>query len=87
MNLEKIDALSGGEKQRIALARALDRNCSFYLLDEVTSALDKENSTLIERLLLESKCCIINVSHKPSEELLDSYDKIIRINDGTILNA
>lgn len=87
LNPEKIDALSGGEKQRIALGRALARNCSFYLLDEVTSALDKENSTLIERLLLKSKCCIINVSHKPSEELLDSYDKIIRINDGTILNA
>lgn len=51
--------LSEGQAQRIAIARAMMRDCAIWLFDEVTSALDKETAArLIERLLCEGKAKI-----------------------------
>lgn len=57
--------LSEGQAQRIAIARAMIRNCDIWLFDEITSALDKETAAvLVERLLKEgeNKLCIF-VTH------------------------
>lgn len=96
MNLpEKIDTvldevsvnMSGGEKQRLNLARSLCRKTDIYLFDELTSALDKYNESLITDTLkeLSKKAIVICVSHR---EMIKSYaDKIIYLDSGKIVDS
>lgn len=60
---------SGGQKQRLAIARALLKNADILLLDEVTSALDESTSSGIIKTLINLKCdrTIFLISHKSSE--------------------
>ena len=62
------DTLSGGEKQRIGLARAFLHDAPFMLLDEPTSSLDSLNEAVILKSLHESARgkTILLVSHRPS---------------------
>ena len=79
---------SGGEKQRIAIARALIRNPKVILCDEPTAALDSKNSKEIMELLkkLSLDRLIIVVSH--NEALAEAYsDDIVRISDGEIIES
>lgn len=75
---QKIGELSGGEKQRVALIRAIIASPKLLLCDEPTGALDKENGLLLMEELksLSKKMCIICVSH--NEEFIKLY------NDGYI---
>ena len=73
---EITEKLSGGEKQRITIARAMLSKPQIYLLDEVTSALDAQNSYEIEKLLLTEDAMVINVCHKKNEALMPMYDGI-----------
>jgi putative ABC transport system ATP-binding protein len=79
--------LSGGEKQRIAIARAIAKRPTLLFADEPTSALDGENGQVVIRLLrraaTEHKAAVICVTHDPR---LESFaDRIIHIEDGRIL--
>ncbi|QUI20879.1 ABC transporter ATP-binding protein [Vallitalea pronyensis] len=58
--------ISGGERQRISIARAILKKTPILLLDESTSALDMESEAMINRSLFESKQCptIITVTHR-----------------------
>jgi ABC-type sugar transport system ATPase subunit len=82
----KIDKLSGGEKQRVTLAKAIIRDSLVYFLDEPYSHLDRPNELLMKRAidrLKEKKKSIIMVTHD-LEEALHISDKIIVLNKGII---
>lgn len=68
---KKAKGLSGGELQRLALARILINDCSLLLLDEPSSAADIEGGEIIERALLDYKkrtgCTIIMTTHSPAQ--------------------
>ncbi|MBO5610521.1 MAG: ABC transporter ATP-binding protein, partial [Eubacterium sp.] len=78
-------SLSGGEKQRISIARSLLKESSILIADEATSALDAQTSheVINEILGLDSMTRIV-VTHSLEEALLRHYDEIIVIKDGTI---
>ncbi|WP_454055470.1 ATP-binding cassette domain-containing protein [Clostridium sp. Marseille-Q7071] len=78
--------ISGGEKQRISIARSIIRNTPIIILDEATSSLDKETSYNIEKTLLDIEdLTVIFITHKLSEDLLNSCDEIIVMDDGKIV--
>jgi ATP-binding cassette subfamily C protein len=84
---EEVEKLSGGEKQRVALARAMVANPQIYILDEITSALDKENSELIEKAILSEEAMIIHICHKFNETTVNLYDEVIKMENGRILGG
>jgi ABC-type bacteriocin/lantibiotic exporter with double-glycine peptidase domain len=59
-------SISGGQRQRLALARALVRKPAILLLDEATSALDAVSESRIHRALGELKCTRIVIAHRLS---------------------
>jgi ATP-binding cassette subfamily C protein len=79
---ERGTLVSGGERQRIALARALLRHPKLLILDEATSALDSESerAVLAELRKMISRPTIILVAHR-AENLADD-DRVIRLEDG-----
>ena len=80
--IEDGNNFSGGEKQRIALARTIIRKTPILLLDEFSSALDETNSIDIERIILEMKdITLINVSHKINSINLAQYDSVLYFNN------
>jgi putative ABC transport system ATP-binding protein len=78
--------LSGGEKQRVAIARCLAKDPQLIFADEPTSALDGENGQIVIRLLQraakEHGAAVVCVTHDPR---LESFaDRVIHIEDGRI---
>ncbi|MGP1540649.1 ABC transporter ATP-binding protein [Peptostreptococcus stomatis] len=76
--------LSGGEKQRIAIARALIKDAPIVLLDEVTANIDVENEVKIQSALQEllKNKTVIMIAHKLST--IQDVDQILVIEDGKI---
>ncbi|WP_143463380.1 ATP-binding cassette domain-containing protein [Levilactobacillus enshiensis] len=71
--------LSGGQLQRLALARGLLRHVGVILLDEGTSAVDTANAVKIERDLLENPALtLIMISHTPHAETQPLFDETIQ---------
>ena len=78
--------LSGGEKQRVSIARALIKNTPIILLDEATASLDAETSFEIENSLLNIEgLTSLVVTHKLNPELLKKYDKIVVMEQGEVV--
>lgn len=74
--------LSGGEKQRVAIARGILRKSSIYLLDEITSALDPDTERKIfETLLNLEDITLIAIVHNWNPEFLSNFDQVIDFNN------
>ena len=76
--------LSGGEKQRISIARALLKDTPIILLDEATASLDADNEHEIRKSLdkLIKNKTVITIAHKLNT--IKNYDQIIVMSDGII---
>ena len=85
--LEKKDAkvyqLSGGEQQRVALARLMYKQCSIILADEPTGSLDAENARVVLQILHrlnDQGKTIVLVTH--SEKIMETEQNVLRLKTG-----
>jgi putative ABC transport system ATP-binding protein len=80
--------LSGGEAQRIAIARALANDPRIILADEPTAALDSQRAgtvmDLLRKVAQEQKSAVIVVTH--DEKIFDRFDHIYTLRDGVLEN-
>lgn len=74
--------LSGGEKQRLAVARALLLEKTVFVLDEVTSALDPQSRRAVLALFRQPELTLVSVSHEP--EWLTLGNRFFRVEAGRV---
>jgi len=84
----KPNEMSGGQNQRVAIARMIAKNPKIILCDEPTSALDGENGqmvgSILQKITKESNVVTICVTH--DDRLLPIADRVIDIQDGEIVS-
>lgn len=79
--------LSGGEKRRICLARAMYRNKKWLFLDEAFSAIDKTNSDRIHQFILSNPdLTVLSIEHKVTKETVSLYDKVLLFGNKKIVS-
>lgn len=91
MNLEKFsklhedkilnpDNMSGGEKKRVSIARALFNNSEIIILDEPNSNLDPDNRKIIDNIIGSlSDTTRIVITHDQRAEYLKQFDKVVKL--------
>lgn len=82
---ERSGNISGGQAQRIAIARAIAKDAQVILLDEPTSALDEETARAVMKALeyLTQGKTVVHVTHRP--ETLFGYDRILELKEGKLV--
>lgn len=82
----KGDRLSGGQRQKVAIARALLKDTPILIMDEATASLDNQSQALIQKLIeqrYKGHKTIIAVIHRL--DMAPSYDRIIVLKAGTVI--
>lgn len=78
--------MSGGEQQRVSIARSIVKNPSILLCDEPTGALDSKNSLAVVQLLLDVRdqigCPVVTITH--NAEMAKVADRVFYMKDGQI---
>lgn len=74
--------ISGGEKQRIALARGLLLGKNLYLLDEITSALDTASKKAVFDVFSDARLTVLSVTHDP--DWMERCDRVFELEDGRL---
>ena len=85
---ENGNGLSGGEKQRVSIARSLLKKSQVLLVDEATAALDAETAYQVSSSIigLEGVTAIV-VTHSLDEALLKQYDGILTLKNGSLIES
>ena len=82
------DRLSGGQRQKIALARTFLRGAPIMIMDEATAALDNASQSRVQRLIdqrFRHKSTMVSVVHRL--DIIKNYDKIVVLKAGKILET
>ena len=79
--------ISGGQKKRIAVARALIRDCDTLLIDEMTSSLDIETTDEMVKLIVSLSCTVIMITHDIFDSYMDGFSAIYYIENGGIAES
>lgn len=83
--LERAKNLSGGEQQRLALARVLLRDVPLYLLDEPFAHLNDELTAKCTKMLLQVPQTVLCITHKLTN--IEQFDRLFVINDNQLVEA
>ncbi|WP_294759310.1 ABC transporter ATP-binding protein [uncultured Lactobacillus sp.] len=81
INLNNLN-VSGGQRQKIVLARSEIHENQFLLIDEGTSAIDEENSAVIINNILNSPVTVFMIAHNLNQKIQNKFDKTIYLNKG-----
>ena len=85
--IDKETKLSGGEKQRITLARAILKNASVVILDEATAYIDADNEDLLQKALakLSEGKTVLVIAHRLSS--IKEADSIVVLEQGKVIDC
>ena len=78
-------SLSGGQTQRLLLARALYKQPSILFMDEATSHLDIDNETKITEQIQKLNITRLTIAHRP--DTINKSDKILQLHNGKLKSA
>ena len=75
-----MNGISGGEKSRVCLARAILSLPKFLIVDEPTAALDDKTSLEVMKFLCQLPVTVIIIGHHMKKEQLELFDEVIDLN-------
>ena len=78
--------MSGGQLQRIHIARALYGTYDWLFLDEAFSSIDEQNAKVIEKLIVsDADCSIVAISHKLYKDMVSLYDEVLVVENKNVI--
>ena len=78
---------SGGQRQRIGIARLALRRYDLIIADEITASLDPDTSGQVMENLLALPCMVVAITHDVSGEFMKQFDKVYRVEHGSVTPA